>query len=449
MENPSPAGKPTNPTSGGGRTRGMVELARFGSDPLGYLDALRGDEREIVPFKIGSLHCNLVTNPDLILTVLESGKFPPFSRGRLAGLDRWYSGGLFMTEGAEHDRQRDGLWPPLVARSPTLDIAIDRTERRVGAWREDHEIELFEELRTLCWSIDWEALTGGDLDASPELLTAQERGFRSLAWLAGPFGETRWGLPLPSSLRVREARRRMDTAIDEMIAERRARADGEGATDLLSRLVQLADADGISDDEVIRANFKLRLSGDQLHGLLGWMLCLLATHPEIEARWHTELDEALGGRTPVPTDLKLLPYGRLMLKEALRLYPPIWGFFRALMDDYELGGTTIPAGEVIVLSPWFTQRDPRLWRNPLLFDPSRWRDGVKRPEGLAFFPFSVGPYRCQAIDLAPREAMLIITTICQKWSFRLPGGWVPKPVATNTIEIAPKGGLRMIPVRRA
>ena len=165
----------------------MLALARFGADPLRFLDGLREDERDIVPFTLGNLHCHLLKRPEHVKLVLESEDWPPLSRGRMMALDKWYGGGLILTEGPEHHRQRDELWKPVLADSRAAPgPAVSRAARRADSWKEGEPIELFTELRSLCWSIEWETLTGEDLDASPELLKAQEAGIAACSGCWGP-----------------------------------------------------------------------------------------------------------------------------------------------------------------------------------------------------------------------------------------------------------------------
>jgi cytochrome P450 len=415
----------------------MLALARFGADPLRFLDGLRADARDVVPFALGNVRCHLLKRPEHLKLALESEDWPPISRGRLMVLDKWYGGGLILTEGAEHHRQRDELWKPLLADSATPGIAVARAARRARSWQEGEPIELFTELRSLCWSIDWEALTGEDLDEAPELLKAQETGVAAMQWLLGPFGSARWSWPLPSSARTRAARRRLDAAIDGMVAERRARP----REDLLSRLVERE-----GDDQVVQATFKQWLGADQLHALFTWTLHLLAGDGDVEARWHAELDEVLGDRAATADDVPALTFTRKVIKESLRLYPPIWGFFRQVTGDYQLDGASIPEGHVIAMSQWVTHRDPGLWQEPERFDPERWADGAPRPPDVSYFPFSAGPYECHAGGLAMTEAVLILATLGQHWTLRPVDGREPRPTATGTI--VPKGGLRMAPVRR-
>jgi cytochrome P450 len=417
------------PAPTGPRRRGPAQLARFGAGPLAYIDSLREIEGEIVSTRLGNQVCHLLRAPDLIRAALVNEDWPPLSRGRMMGIDRWYSGGLILTSGEEHHRQRDDLWKPLLAdTAPTLAIAAERTEQWVGTW-DGEPVELFGGLRDLCWTIDWQALTGEDM--SPELLRAQAAGVEAMRWLLGPLGARRWDAPTPGSARTRAARRRLDAAIEALIAARRAHPQ----EDLLSRL-----AAGEPDDALVSATVKQWLGADQIHGMLAWALHLLAAHPDVESRWHAELD-ATGGH-----DASTLPLTVRILKEALRLYPPVWVFFRGLTADYRLGTYLIPKGDLVVLSAYFTQRDPTVWPDPLRFDPDRWAEGAERPPEISYFPFSAGPYACPAPHLAMQEAVVILATLGRRFTLRPVSDKPPRPIGTGAI--VPKGGLHMRPTPR-
>jgi cytochrome P450 len=404
----------------------VTGLLRFGASPLGFLDGLRADERPIVPFALGTVRGHLLTRPEDIEAVLASEDWPPLTRGRLAAIDNWYSGPLILTHGREHRARRDDLWRPLLADTEAvLHTAVERTDDWVDALADGGRIDLFRELRALCWSVDWRALTGSAF--TPDLVAAQERGVAAMVWLLGPFGRSRWDWPAPTSARARAARRRIDAAIDAEIARRRG---GDAANGLLSRLLELAD------DDLARTSVKEWLGANQLGSHLTWTLALLAASPEVEQRFHAELDDVLGDRPPTPADVASLRLTWAISRESLRLYPPIWGFFRGLDGDFAVGGETIRAGHVLALSQWFTHRDPRLWHDPGRFDPDRWFETT--PRGGAYFPYSDGPYGCPAHSVSSQQAVLMLAALGRRASFR-PVGGLPKPAATGAI--VPRNGV--------
>ena len=279
------------------------------------------------------------------------------------------------------------------------------------------------------------------------MLEALELGVEALAWLVLPFGPARWNWALPQSRKTREAKRKLDSLMALMIAERRGRTDGGGPEDFLTRLVRLADAEGsITSDEQVRATFKMWFGADQLHALFTWTLWLLGQQP---GRRGTLARRARRGARRPRGDRGRHPEAALhdqgACKESMRVYPPVWGFFRQMTEDFRLGDEVIPRGDLMGMSPWATHRDPRYWPDPLRFDPERWAEGAPRPPELSYFPFSSGPYECHGRGLAMKEAALILATLGQRWAYR-PAGPEPKPTATWATE--PKGGVRMKPVPR-
>jgi cytochrome P450 len=132
----------------------------------------------------------------------------------------------------------------------------------------------------------------------------------------------------------------------------------------------------------------------------------------------------------------------MVFQEALRLYPPAWIITRKALADDEIGGHHLPAGSLVVTSPYVTHRDPRLWADPDRFNPGRFaaEQIASRPR-FAYFPFGGGPRLCIGNHFALVEAVLIIATIAQR--YRL----APVPdhpvVVEPGVTLRPKFGLLM------
>jgi hypothetical protein len=161
-----------------GRDNGAVELVRFLSNPLRYLDGLRDDERAVVPFRLGNTCVHLVKAPELLELAMHNEDWRPISRGRLMGLSKWYTEGLFLTYGPEHHRQRDELWKPLLADQAIPEIAVRRTAARAAGWTEGAPIELVLMLATL--GQRWAFRPAGKSEPRPMATWATEprRGLR-------------------------------------------------------------------------------------------------------------------------------------------------------------------------------------------------------------------------------------------------------------------------------
>src|SRR5260370_18930547 len=130
------------------------------------------------------------------------------------------------------------------------------------------------------------------------------------------------------------------------------------------------------------------------------------------------LGAVLGDRVPTPEDLPRLRYTEMVLKEAMRLYPAVWGIGRKAVEECELGGYRVPAGANVFILQWRTQRDPRFFPDPERFDPERWREDHIRSGKIprfAYFPFGGGPRVCVGASFAMMEATLLLAMIQQKF----------------------------------
>jgi cytochrome P450 len=175
---------------------------------------------------------------------------------------------------------------------------------------------------------------------------------------------------------------------------------------------------------------------------LTWTWYLLSLHPAAYRALRSELDRVLAGRAPTASDLPALPYTRMVFEEALRLYPPAWIITRKALAADRIGPYPVPAGGLVVLSPYVTQRLPDFWPNPEGFDPERFAvtQDASRPR-FAYFPFGGGPRLCIGNTFAMLEAQLIIATVAQRYRLDLVPGQAIEPEPSVTLR--PKHGLWM------
>jgi cytochrome P450 len=175
---------------------------------------------------------------------------------------------------------------------------------------------------------------------------------------------------------------------------------------------------------------------------LAWTWYLLALHPEIREQARGEIERVLGDRLPSLDDLPRLPLARMVVEEAMRLYPPVWGIGRQALGADQIGGYDVPAGAIVNLSPYTTHRHPALWEDPERFDPERFRPDRQRTRPrFAYFPFSGGPRLCIGEAFALMEAQLIVATMLQRYRLTLDD---PRPVEPEVhLTLRPRGGLRM------
>jgi cytochrome P450 len=260
-------------------------------------------------------------------------------------------------------------------------------------------------------------------------------------------------------LLTRRTPRRIGTAMDSvqttvarLIAD--GRSHGLQDTALLSGVTIQADPaaaeNAWTEREVTDYVRTLLLAGYvTLATGLAWTWYLLSQHPEVEANLHAELDAVLGGRPPTAGDAKRLPYTERVFAEALRLYPPVWVLRRWAVRDCDLGGYAVPAGSMILMSPWVMHHDERYFPEPFRFDPERWTPEAQanRP-AFTYFPFGGGLHQCLGEGFAWMEGILVIATLAQTWRMRpVPGQRVePWPSLASILRL--RHDLRMVVQRR-
>lgn len=215
---------------------------------------------------------------------------------------------------------------------------------------------------------------------------------------------------------------------------------------LLAARDEEGDQKGLTDEQIRDELITLFLAGHETTAnALSWTFAMLGRHPHVARELHRELDEVLGGRAPRTEDYPKLVYTKMVLSEAMRLYPPAWIMARAPITDLELDGYLLPAGGRVFLSPWVTHRHPEFWSDPEGFDPERFRD-PKAIDRFAFFPFGGGPRLCIGHAFAMMEGVLVLATLSQRLHLELVSGHVIEPEALVTLR--PKHGVKVI-ARRA
>jgi cytochrome P450 len=268
-------------------------------------------------------------------------------------------------------------------------------------------------------------------------------------------GESFWSLgltdrlPTPKYRRFRAAQAVLRGAVDHAISQRR-RSQTDSA-DLLSLLLSARDeetGEAMTDEQLRVEVTTFLLAGQETTSLaLTWTWYLLSQHPDAQRRLEEEIDVVLDGRSPEYDDLASLPYTRMVIDEAMRLYPPAWGFSRQALADDELGGFRLPRGWLAFIVPYVLHRLPGVWADPEAFDPDRFlpEATAARPK-FVYLPFGAGPRQCIGSHFALIEAQLVMATLAQRYRLRLVPGHRVEPWPLITLR--PRFGMPMTIERR-
>lgn len=406
---------------------GLGELLHFRHNPLDFIADAGRRSIDVVCMRFGRSHIFQVNHPDLVRDILITHDWN-FVKGQGLHASKPVLGnGLLTSEGELHRRQRRLVQPAfhserLFSYGRTM---VGCASATAAEWRDGAQIAVDREMMRLTLEIVGRTLFSADLkhDAAGvgESLT---RALGLFLKLNHPI--TRAITPLRNRMeaKARHYRREIETVLRRIIEEHRAQP---GLHDMLSMMMHSSDdahAGYMSDDLLLDESLTLFLAGHETTAnALTWTWHLLGQYPHIERRFHDELDRVLAERLPEPADLPHLTYTNCIFRESLRLYPPAWVIGREAVTSYRLGDVEVPAGSMLVLSPYATHRDPRFWERPEEFMPDRWLNepDIPRPK-FSFYPFGAGSRVCVGEHFAMMEGVLLLATLAKQWKLHhVPG----------------------------
>jgi cytochrome P450 len=421
-------------------------LREFRADRLGYLRELAATYGDVVRIKLLRGEGILLVHPDAIEEVLVTKK-RQFIKGRAARSLRTLLGtGLLTSEGDFWRRQRR-LAQPAFHRDRIANysrLMVEYGERTLAGWQDGAQIDVHEEMMRLTLAIVAQALFSADvMGEAAEVGRGLEAALRHFNWWSGSGFLIPLWMPFAPNRDFARARKKMDSIVYDIIAARRA--SGEDTGDLLSMLLAARDEDGagMTDKQLHDEILTLLLAGHETTAnALTWTFLLLAENPEVEAKLTAELQAVLDGRSPTLSDLSRLPYTEMVIKESMRVYPPVWILGYEATEDTIIAGYHIPKGTEMLLSQWVTHHDARWFPEPDVFRPERWASPeIRRLPTYAYFPFGGGERMCIGRSFAMMEAVLLLATIAGRYRLTLVPGQTVVPEALITLRV--RDGLMM------
>src|SRR3954452_17405074 len=341
---------------------------------------------------------------------------------------------VLVLDGPEHLRQRRLLLPPFQGsrvagfRSVVRDVA----ETAVDRWRAGAELLLRDQMRALTFDVICRAVFGVyEHDRVERLRVALAALIDSHPLtLTSPLMQKDLGRWSPGG-RFQRRLAAADALLYEGIVRRRAEADLEGRTDVLSLLMQARDDDGqpMTDSELRDELVTMLGAGHETTATgLCFALELLMRHPAELARlreWIASGDDA---------------YLEAVMKETLRLRPVIDAAQRTLTRPRKIVGYDVPAGHRVYPGIALVHKRPDLYPEPEVFRPERWLGGDV--ESYAWLPFGGGIRRCIGAALAQAEMVEALRVIVGRAELS-PLAAEPDPVVLRGVTLAPKHGVRV------
>jgi cytochrome P450 len=328
---------------------------------------------------------------------------------------RRLSQGLTRLTGPRHDHYRSLITPPL--RRPRVNELGERmlqlVRQLVASWPLGTPINLVEWVDRLVQDIGLELLFGAD-----------GQGGRPIAELAARLFEQNWSLGVaafPINLPITPYGRYVRDAamLEHRVLAWAAGKRGRNEDDLAAIIVNSSDLDGAPSNDatlagllptVVVAAFEACVSA------LLWALILIAQHPRVARQLLEELSANASDKASSDA-LTSLPLLDAVVKETMRILPPVPLHFRVAQRDTSLLGHAVPNGSRLILSAFLTNRNPQLYQDPDDFLPERWN--AINPGVFDFMAFSAGPRNCPGYWFALNVLKIALATILMRYRVAL------------------------------
>jgi cytochrome P450 len=420
-------------------------LIQFRRDPIAYMQRLHSRYGKIAAFiqgRPGTVFAFGPENNQFILgnaalfhsTYILRGGPPGSAQSKI-------SHSLFSMNGELHARHRRLVMPPFhrQAFEGYCETMVAISNRMLESWTPGARIDVERAMKEYVISVTGEILFAFTDDSkSGQIAALIDRWLRIGTSFAIRTLPRNWpGSPYRRMLATAE---HLEQRIRGIIAERRT--SGAGGSNVLSLLIKAQDEEGfgLSDDDLLgHMNLLFVAAYGTMSQALSWTLFLLAQHPQIRSDLTDELRGALGGGAPSVGALAKLPLLERVIKESMRLLPPLPYSSRTSNAAFELGPYQFPARTTMAFSHYITHHLPEIYPEPERFNPDRWL--AIRPSPYEYLPFGAGPHVCLGAQFAMMTMKVALACILQRFQLNVvPGSRIDREV---TLTLSSKGGMPM------
>ncbi|MEM6679506.1 MAG: cytochrome P450 [Pseudomonadota bacterium] len=237
--------------------------------------------------------------------------------------------------------------------------------------------------------------------------------------------------------RARKAAARIRELVGAMLDARIAMGPEAMPDDIARDIILARDpetGEGFTREEMLDQLAVFFLAGHETTAsALTWAVFIMAEHAPTAERMRAEVVATAGEAALTASTVKRLAFTRAVFRETLRLYPPVTFLARGAREARRLGPVDLPAGAMLLVSPWVIQRHEALWPDADRFDPDRFMGSRERaiPQG-AYIPFGLGARLCIGTAFAAMEGGLILGSLARRYRIEALDPASVRPVARLT-----------------
>ena len=401
----------------------LGHMLAFGKNPFDYMMQLRNTLGEIGEFRMFHQKMVLMTGP-------EANE--AFFRAPDAQLDQsqaykimtpiFGKGVVFDAPPHKKDQQLKMLMPVLRDKPMRgyAQVIVQEVEQMIAEWGDSGEIDLLEFMKELTIYTSSHCLLGDEFryelnEEFAKIYHDLEKGVNPLAFVF-PY------LPLPVFRRRDKARVKLQALVTEIIAKRSQKS--EKSEDAFQLLIDASYDDGsrLSAHEITGMLIGTIFAGHHTTaGTAAWTLLELAKRPEHLNRVLKELDQHFGVDGEVTfQSLREIPILENVIKEVLRLHPPLIFLIRKVMKDFHFKDYTVKAGKYVCASPRVSHRIAEIFPEPEKFDPDRYlEDRQEDAQPFSWIAFGGGKHKCTGNAFAMLQLKAIFSILLRRYTFEL------------------------------
>ena len=351
----------------------------------------------------------ILSDPDDVKTV--------FTAGRAVGVDTANPllgpllgpRSVMLLEEPEHMTRRKLMLPSFHGKAVQADAEMmaQVAGQEIARWPMGEPFALWPRMQDITLDVVMRAVFGPD-SSSPRLRPLRESLRELTTWMNEPGNLARLAVLGPGwvtrSRGYREAMGAVESAVMEEVRRRKAEPDG-GTLGVVSMLVQARYEDGTPlSDRDLRDELVTLLSDGPTSSTLAWTFERLLRNPD---KLELLREDILAGDGS---------YLDAVVKETLRLRPPVPVVVRNLLEPLRLGGYDLPAGTTVAPCIHLIHRDERHYPEAHRFLPERFVG--KQPGTYTWIPFGGGVRRCLAASYAEMEMKRVLRIVLETTDLR-------------------------------
>lgn len=401
----------------------LGNMISFGKNPFDYMMRLRAKLGEIGEFRMFHQKMVLMTGPEANEAFFRAPDEQLDQSAAYKVMTPIFGKGVVFDAPQHKKDQQLKMLMPVLRDKPMRTyshVIVQEVEDLIKDWGDSGEVDLLDFMKQLTIYTSSHCLLGTEFryelnEEFARIYHDLEQGMTPLAFVF-PY------LPLPAFRRRDKARVRLEELVTEIIEKRNKKK--EKSEDAFQLLMDATYDDGskLSAHEITGMLVGTIFAGHHTTaGSAAWVLIELARQPGHMNSVLEELDQLFGSDDEVTfQSLREIPKLENVIKEALRLHPPLIFLIRKVMRDLHYKDFTVKAGKFVCTSPRVSHRIPEVFPDPEKFDPDRYTPERNEDETpFSWIAFGGGRHKCTGNAFAMLQLKAIFCILLRRYEFEL------------------------------